>query len=283
MEVVAHDAFVSLFMVSAQVHQGDVFDIQIVAPLDQLLMRLIVFQSLLEGPAQLLIQLIQLQEDPHVGGVQRKGLFHLLSGLLRVVALVVVCQRQVSVDGGKIRIRLCGKLPELHGFLPLQLVVEQAAQIVRGLCRAPVIDCEAKRSDILRLVGEAVIRRGLFRLFQKAAHILSQPASVICLIIVQHGLLFRAGLQQGNRFREAAEFRVIPGGHQIVFREIAHLPVQSAAKLLCVPEIRISASSFLPGGLRQQDLLVRGQEIEGIQCQVLPNPGGSLLRPSQLS
>ena len=233
MEMVPHDALVCLLMVSAEVHQGDVFDVQIVTALDQLSVRFIILQPLLEGPAQLLVKLVQLQENAHVGGVQGKRLLHLLFRPLRIVAFVVIGKRQISVYGGKIRILLCGKLPELHGFLPLQLVIEQAAQIVGSLCRASVIDCKRKHSDILQLVGEAVIRRRFFRLPEKSAHILPQTASVICLIIVQHGLFLRAGIQQGSRFLKAAELRVISGGHQVIVREITHLFIQSNTKLCC--------------------------------------------------
>ena len=134
-----------------------------------------------------------------------------------------------------------------------------------------MIDGKRKHSDILQLVGEAVIRNSCFRFLKKSAHVLTQTASVICLIIVQHGLFLRAGIQQGSRFLKASELRIISGGHQVIFCEIAHLFIQGNTKLRCFCV------------LRQQHLLVSGKEVEGIQRQILLNPGGSLLCSSKLS
>ena len=53
-------------MVSGEVYERDILDIEVIAPLKQRCVRLIVRQTLLKTPAQFFVQLVQFKENTHI-------------------------------------------------------------------------------------------------------------------------------------------------------------------------------------------------------------------------
>ena len=124
MEAVAHDAFICLFMFSAQVYQGNVLNIQVISLFNQFSVCFVSGKAFLKAFAQFLVQLVQLQEYTDIPCIQGKGFFHFFLRSDGILLLIIVNQGQVSVYRREIGIRLCRGFPECTGFLPLQFIIK---------------------------------------------------------------------------------------------------------------------------------------------------------------
>src|SRR5205814_2815485 len=98
MEIAAHQQLKGFAGPTQQVEQADSLNRQVVALLDQITMLFEQRQPLSGRAVELPIQLVELEQHPRVGRIEREGSLKTRQSALRVVQLVVVCQPQVALD-----------------------------------------------------------------------------------------------------------------------------------------------------------------------------------------
>ncbi len=151
-------------MVAGHVHEGDVFDEQVVPFFHAVEVALEEGEPLGRRPADPLVELVELEEDPGVAFVQGEGGFEFPSRPRGVGELVEAGQGEVPVDCRETGIEPLGGLPERNRTVVAALVVEEAAQVVGGPgvlgggFHGPFEDRYHREA-----VREAVVGRSLFR------------------------------------------------------------------------------------------------------------------------
>ena len=254
-ELVGVELVHGLFVAADLIEQGNLFEHEVVAALDEGGVLLQEGQALGVGALQTFVELVQLHEYALVVLIKMEGTLHILHGFRLSALLVEASEGEIAPYGGELRVETCRKFPVLDGEVVLPLVVVEATEVVRRTGSVGVQGLgHVQHHDVLQTVGEAAVTVNLLSLFEQVVGSYGIALAQLCPphIIIGKRMLYLAHAQYVDTFLPQPGLRVVEGQFMIVVRIAMHHLGHLLQQVLV---------------LGQQILLVADAVVAGIQPQ----------------